>query len=81
MRCLINRICEQPALIKSHITRRRPYQTAHSMALHIFRHIKAHQLYTQRFCQLLCHFCFAHTCRAGEQVIPNRLFRLSQAST
>ena len=43
------------------------------MALHIFGHIKPHQLNTQGFCQLLTHFGFTDTGRPGKQEATNGL--------
>ncbi|CNT59988.1 Protein of uncharacterised function (DUF3170) [Salmonella enterica subsp. enterica serovar Bovismorbificans] len=49
MRMLNHRIRQQPALVETDVSRRCADQTAHRMTLHIFRHIEAQQLNTQRF--------------------------------
>ena len=80
MRVLINRIRQKPALIKADIARRRTNQARHAMAFHIFGHVEADQFNAKRLRQLLGDFRLAHTRGAGEQIIPDRLFRIAQPS-
>ncbi|MNE39563.1 hypothetical protein D3C80_1335230 [compost metagenome] len=51
------------------------------MALHIFRHVEAQHLDTERGGKLFGHFRLAHARRAGEDVGANRLVRFTQART
>ena len=43
-----DRFGQQPTLIKAYIARRRTDETTDRMPLHVFRHIKANQLNTER---------------------------------
>ena len=81
MRRLINRIGQQPALVKPDIAWRRTNQARYRMAFHIFGHIKPHQLDAKRFGKLARNLGFTNACWAGKQIIANRLFCITKAST
>ena len=80
MRGLVNRIRQQPALIKTNIAWGRANQPRHRMALHIFGHIKPHEFDAQRLGQLFCNFRFTNARRAGKQIVANWFFSVTQAS-
>ena len=81
MRMLIDGIGEQTPLIEADIARRCTDQAADRMTLHVFGHIEPDQFNAQSRRQLPRHFGFAHTRRAREQIIANRLLRLPQPGT
>jgi len=73
MRMLGHGIGQQAALIETHIAGRRPDQARDSVALHVFRHVEADQLETERFRQLAAGFGLADTGRTREQEAGYRL--------
>jgi len=74
---LINAISQQPALIKPDIARRRTDQTRDRVFFHIFGHVKTDQLDTKRVSKLLCNFGFTNAGWTREEIVANRLFRLT----
>ena len=74
-----HRFCQQSALVKAHIARRRTDQAADSVALHVFTHVKANQIDAHDVGQLLSGFGFTHTRGPAEQERANRLVALAQS--
>ena len=58
---------EQTALVKPHVTRRRTDEARDRVALHIFRHVEAHEFHAHGNGQLPGHLGLADTGRSGEQ--------------
>ena len=79
MRCLVDGVGQQAALVEPDIARRRSDQPRDGMALHIFGHVKAHQLDAERLGKLAGRLGLADTSGAGEQIVADRLFRLAKA--
>ena len=79
MRVLVHRIRQQPALVEADIAGRRPDQPRNAVALHVFRHVEAHELDPEAARQLAGGLRLADARRAGEQVAADGLLRLAQA--
>ena len=79
MRMLVDAVGQQAALVEADIAGRRADQPRDGVALHVFRHVEAHQLDAERRGELLGHLGLADAGRAREQVAADRLLRLAQA--
>ncbi len=53
-------------------------QARHRVALHIFRHVEAHELDAERRCELARHLGLADAGRAGEEIGADRLLAVAQ---
>ena len=73
MRMLVDGVGQQAALIEADIAGRRADQPAHRVALHIFRHVEAHELDAERCRELARGFRLADAGRAGEEIAADRL--------
>ena len=72
---------QNPALIEADIAGRRADEARHRVPLHIFGHVETDQLHAERSSQLPRNFGFTNTGWAREEIIPDRLFRITQTST
>jgi len=68
MRMLVDRVGQQTALIEPDIARRRADQPRDGVPLHVFRHVEAGDLDTERARELTRHLGLADAGRAGEEV-------------
>ena len=64
---LANGICQQTAILVTHITRRRTNELGHRMFLRVFAHVEAYQFYAQFLGQYACHLGLTNTRRSDEQ--------------
>ena len=80
MRILVDAVGQHAALVEAHIAGRCADQTAYGVFLHIFRHIEPHQFNAQSVGQLLGNLSLANAGWAREEIVADRLFRLSQTS-
>ena len=78
MRLFRNRLGQQAALIKTHITGRRSDKTRYRVSLHILRHIKANQFNTKNKGELTRHLGLADAGWSRKQERTNWLFRFTK---
>ena len=78
MGLMVDGIGQQPALVKTHVTRGRPDQPGYRMPFHVFGHVETHQLDAHRQRQLSRDLGLADARGPAEQVRSDRLFRLAQ---
>ena len=78
VRMLVDRVGQEPALVKTDIARWRADQPRHGVPLHVLRHVEAGDFDPHRARELARYFGFADAGRAGEQVAADRLLRIAQ---
>ncbi len=81
VRALVDGIGQQTALVKTDIARRRTYQAADAVALHIFGHVETLERNAKNGGELTRDFGLADARGAAEQIAADGLFGITQAST
>ena len=79
MRMLVDLVGQQAALVEADIARRRADQPRDGVALHVLRHVEAHELDAERGGELARDLGLADTGRAGEEIAADRLLAVAQA--
>ena len=79
MRMLVDRVGEQAALVEADVAGGRTDQPRDRVALHVLRHVEAHELDAESGGELAGHLGLADAGRAGEQVRADRLLAVAQA--